>query len=116
MICLCGSYVSGDWCRVCERIIIERKSPVKEIKKRSEKGLKEDLIYKAKRIKFLRDNQRCAVFNELKSVEVHHACGRLGKNYLDVSTWFAVSRKGHDWIHSNDSEAREKGFLLTRTA
>lgn len=112
----CFSYVSGDFCLICETVIHDKKPLKKKIEKRGEKGKAQDKVYNLLRSKFLRDRQRCEVFPELKATEVHHKSGRLGKNYLDVSTWMAVSRKGHDWIHSNDSEARQKGFLLTRTA
>ena len=50
-----------------------------------------------------------------KAVDIHHKRGRHGKNYLDVKTWMAVSRSGHQWIHENDAEARVKGWLLTQT-
>lgn len=46
-----------------------------------------------------------------RSSEVHHKAGRTGKNYLDESTWMAVSREGHTWIHEHPSEARARGWL-----
>lgn len=91
------------------------KKPKKSIPKRSAKKIAEDLIYNAKRIRFLELHPKCAVFPLLESIEIHHSKGRYGSNYLDESTWFAVSREGHNWIHNNDSLAREKGFLKTRT-
>lgn len=115
MICKCGSYVSGDFCTICERVIRDKPKLKTKIAKRAESKKIDDEVYKAKRLKFLRVNQRCEVFPELKAVEIHHKAGRLGKNYLDESTWMAVSRAGHNWIHDNDAEARAKGFLLTRT-
>jgi hypothetical protein len=46
------------------------------------------------------------------STEIHHTyCGKdRAKYYLDESTWIAVSRDGHNWIHDNPKEAREKDF------
>ncbi len=44
------------------------------------------------------------------STDVHHA-KRRGKNYLDVSTWFAVSRAAHIRIETNPSWARANGWL-----
>ncbi len=44
------------------------------------------------------------------STDVHHVKGR-GKFYLDESTWMAVSRESHRWIHNHPKEARELGLL-----
>ena len=44
------------------------------------------------------------------SVEIHHRCKR-GKNYLDESTWLAVSRFSHRWIEDHKKEARKLGLL-----
>ena len=46
-----------------------------------------------------------------ESCDVHHKAGRTGTNYLDETTWLAVSREAHDWIHAHPSDARSKGFL-----
>lgn len=45
------------------------------------------------------------------SCDIHHTCGRTGKNYLDQSTWLAVCRRCHSWIHENKSKARALGLL-----
>jgi hypothetical protein len=46
--------------------------------------------------------------NKWSSTEIHHTyCGKDRANYLDESTWIAVSRDGHNWIHDNPKEARE---------
>jgi len=90
----------------------EPKVKPKGIKKVSDN---QDLVYAAKRLKFLKDNPRCEVYPHLQATEIHHDSGRLGSKYLDESTWHSVSREGHNWIHNNDSQARGKGFLKTRT-
>ena len=110
----CFSYVSGDWCKNCETILFEKPKKSKAINKRSEKGKAEDLIYKALRLKFLKENNRCAVYPELKAVEVHHKKGRLGKNYLDVSTWLAVSQKAHIKITEESEWAFQNGYSQSR--
>lgn len=46
-----------------------------------------------------------------KSRDVHHTAGRSGTNYLDHTTWLAVCRRCHDWIHNNPALAREFGLL-----
>ena len=47
------------------------------------------------------------------STEIHHKKGR-GKYLLDTSTWMAVSRDAHLWIHDNPKEARELGYIIRR--
>lgn len=47
---------------------------------------------------------------QIRTCDLHH-CWLRGKYYLDVSTWMAVSREGHDWIGDNKNEARKRGFL-----
>lgn len=47
----------------------------------------------------------------INSCDIHHKAGRTGKNYLDESTWMAVSRDGHRWIHDHPKEARARGWL-----
>lgn len=48
-----------------------------------------------------------------RSVDVHHM-KRRGKYFLDTSSWLAVSRQAHDWIHLNPKEATEMGWLIPR--
>lgn len=48
----------------------------------------------------------------LKATDVHHKRGRL---YLeDISTFMAVCRSCHNWIHSHTAEAEELGFIESR--
>lgn len=110
------------------------------IKPVSAKRAKLNKIYSALRKKFLEDNPLCehwicelyhstpeeirpisSIFQDNpagvkhipKSTDVHHRKGR-GKYLLDVSTWMAVSREGHQWIHANPKESYEKGYMLPR--
>lgn len=84
------------------------------IPKVSEKRKIDNLKYYAQRIVFLGkpENKICPITG-WEATEVHHKwCGKdRAKYYLDKSTWMAVSRDGHNWIHDNPKEAREKGFL-----
>jgi len=86
----------------------------KPIPKVSAKRKIENLKYSALRIEFLgkKENKICPITKQ-PTTEVHHTyCGKdRAKYYLDVSTWLAVSRNGHNWIHDNPKEARELGFL-----
>jgi hypothetical protein len=113
MKCDCGAYVSGDSCKNCGRLLTEKPKKSKKIKNRSDKGKAEDLVYKALRLKFLRENPRCAVYPELKATEVHHKRGR-GEYYLDVSTWLPVSHDAHLKITNNHEWALENGYSEER--
>ena len=96
-------------CQSCYRI-----NNFKPIKKVSEKRKVENKEYTVKRLKFLTqsENLRCPITGQ-KATEVHHTyCGKdRAKYYLDSDTWLAVSRDGHNWIHDNPAESREKGYL-----
>ena len=46
-----------------------------------------------------------------RSTDIHHKAGRSGENYLDETTWMAVSRQNHDKIHKHPKWARERGYL-----
>jgi len=96
----------------------EEKEPKKQkkvyiIPKKSAKRAKQDKIYLAKRIVFLKQNQFCAVYPNKKATEIHHKYSGKDRDkyYLDETTWLAVSRDGHNWIHSNPKEAREIKLL-----
>lgn len=110
----CSSYVSGDYCHLCGKIISMKEPKPKKIKQRSDKKKIEDLVYKAKRLKFLKENPRCAVYPELKSTDIHHKIGRVGKNYLNEKTWLAVSRKAHQQIEENPEWAYANGYSELR--
>jgi hypothetical protein len=43
--------------------------------------------------------------------DVHHKAGRLNGNLMKVSTWAAVCRSCHDYIHNHPSKARATGWL-----
>lgn len=45
-----------------------------------------------------------------RSTEIHHVKGR-GKHLNDESSWLAVSRPTHNFIHANPSKARLMGLL-----
>lgn len=88
--------------------------PMKPIPKVSKKRQVQNLQYSVLRTEFLgkKENQVCPITKQ-QTIEVHHLyCGKdRAKYYLDVSTWLAVSREGHNWIHDNPKEARELGYL-----
>ncbi len=110
----CHSYVSGDFCLICNHIIFEKKKPITKIKKVSDKKKLNDALYFVLRAKFLKDNPKCFVYPWLESIECHHKRGKIGKNYLDVSTFLAVSREAHRKIEDNPEWAKEMGYSESR--
>lgn len=91
----------------------------KPLNKISSKQQKLNTAYSVLRKQYLKDHPVCEHCIEmypdqdrrhLKAIEIHHTAYR-GKNTNDTSTWLAVARKCHNWIHANPKEARERGFL-----
>ena len=46
-----------------------------------------------------------------RSQEIHHSRKPRSKYLNDTSTWFAASRKEHQWLEDNKSQARALGLL-----
>jgi hypothetical protein len=110
----CGSWVSGDSCKNCETTQVSKPKKSTGIKARSSKKEEQDKVYNDLRKVFLKENPRCAVFPSKLSTDVHHKKGRLGNNYLDVSTWLAVSRDAHRKIEDNPEWAYKMGYSELR--
>ena len=89
------------------------KSVLKRIKSVSDKKLVELAEYRIVRDVYLKDHPICEFYTcDCREVELHHKKSR--KYYLcDVSVFMSVCREHHIWIHENDSEARELGYLLS---
>lgn len=85
-----------------------------KIPKVSNKRKVDNAKYLVLRIEFLgkKENKICPI-TKYPATEIHHTyCGKdRAKYFLDTTTWIAVSRDGHNWIHDNPKEARELGFL-----
>lgn len=84
------------------------------IKQVSEKRKLEDIEYKRLRLEFLSkpENKICPITKWL-ATEIHHTYSGKdrAKYYLDTTTWIAVSRDGHNWIHDHPKDARKLGYL-----
>jgi hypothetical protein len=116
-----------------KRTPLKRKSP---LKKQGKKRAVANKLYSVKRRDFLYLRPICEVWVELANTDtrasnllkeaifdeeisyrpvysddVHHKEGRAGERFLDESTWMAVSRKAHSWIHAHPKQAREMGWL-----
>lgn len=87
---------------------LRRKTPIRRI---SARQLIQYRQYLKQRAAFLAANVYCECFPcKNRSRDVHHTRGR-GRYLLDESTWMAVCRAHHDWIHGHPREAREKEWL-----
>ena len=89
----------------------------KPIAQRSKKRIKEDSVYKKLRADYLERNPTCEVNHPScshQATDIHHsyAGANRSKYYLITTTWFAVCRECHNWIHFIDPKrAREEGYL-----
>ena len=110
---LCNSQICHIKCEHKQEKSKKVKVPYK-IPKVSKKRQEEDLQYKVLRQEFLsrKENQICPISKQ-QTVEVHHTYSGKdrAKYYLDTTTWIAVSRDGHNWIHDHSQDAREQGYL-----
>ena len=84
----------------------------KGIRRVSKKRAKQGRAYSTQRKAFLLARPVCEVCKTARSQDVHHMRGRHGTNYLDETTWCAVCRTCHDWIHTHPREAKARGLLV----
>lgn len=50
----------------------------------------------------------------IRATQIHHSRGRQGRLLNDTRFWFAVSEKGHNWIHANIDAARNLGLFCEK--
>jgi hypothetical protein len=82
----------------------------------SSKRKKKDQEYLKLRERYLLENPLCMVkVNGCShgATDIHHTYAGANRDafYLVQSTWKAVCRNCHDWIHGHPAEAREMGWL-----
>jgi len=73
--------------------------------------------YSKRREAFLIVNPHCKAKLQgctAKATDVHHKAGRVGDNYLKISTWLAVCRNCHRWIEDNPEAAKELNLSESR--
>jgi len=85
-----------------------KQKPIKPISDKQSERLKE---YRKVRDEYM-SNHPCCEFQycQNKSEDLHHMKSRE-YHLCDVSVFMAVCRTHHNWIHDNDSLARELGYL-----
>ena len=92
----------------------KQRTPVKKV---SDKRKKEMSVYDKRRLAFLALHKFCQA--NLPSctkvaTEVHHKRGRVGDDYLNISTWLAACNSCHHWIELHPIEAKELGLSESR--
>lgn len=89
----------------------------KAITPKSQKRIKQDKIYTAKRIIFMLEHPLCQVnipgLCTSISTDIHHTYSGANRSqfYLDEKTFLAVCRSCHSWIHNESIYARKLGYL-----
>lgn len=104
-------------CWSCHNSKDNSQKPTKSaISQVSSKRKKKDQEYLKLRERFLTDFSLCQVAVKgcsVNATDVHHTHAGANRDafYLVQSTWKAVCRNCHDWIHNNPKEARALGYL-----
>ncbi len=102
-------------CQVCDfQMTAEVIKKPYRIPKRTKDRVLDEKEYAIKSKEFLLINSQCAVFPELKAIEVHHIKGRSGKMLLNEKYWLPVSREGHNKIGSNPEWAFKNKYSISR--
>lgn len=107
------SHGKEKYCRECWYSIDKPKS-ISPVSKKRQGEMDE---YSKKRLAFLALHNNCQaklVGCTGKATDIHHSKGRLGDNYLNISTWFALCRACHSYLETNPEEAKELGFSESR--
>lgn len=104
--------------------------PRKPLKKASSKRAKQLREYSKRRREYIIAHPRCEAWDTIvdwqaenatseyqtapehqpHSTEIHHRAKR-GNNLNNESTWLAVCRWSHNWIHAHPKEARKLGLI-----
>jgi hypothetical protein len=114
-----GGFKYCKYCWSCQKAInsdsVQKPTDYK-IPQVSSKRKKKDAEYSKLRERFLTDNPLCMVkVNGCGhgATDVHHKFSGSDRDtyYLVQSTWLAVCRNCHDWIHAHPKESRAFGYL-----
>ncbi len=104
-------YQKFQQAKYADKQSLKEKKEVKPIAKVSEKRKKENLLYEKVRNEYMQKHPKCEFKGcNSQSEDLHHMRSR--KYYLcDTSVFMAVCRNHHTWIHENDKESRDLGYL-----
>ena len=94
--------------------VTKKKQP---ISKQSEKRAGENKEYLKLREVFLSAHPRCEIKVPgctVKSTEVHHAGGRIGKRLTQVELFIAACSSCHRYLEVNPAWAKENGYSVNR--
>lgn len=88
----------------------------KPVRKVSKKRAKENRKYSVLRKQFLEDKMCEAGLEGCTEVadQVHHMSGRVGKNFLDTSTWLGVCPSCHKQIEERPAMAKQLNLSKSR--
>jgi len=104
-------------CWSCHNSKDNTQKPTKSaISQVSSKRKKKDLEYSKLRKRFLTDFSLCQIAVKgcsVNATDVHHTYAGSNRDafYLVQSTWLAVCRNCHDWVHAHPKESRAFGYL-----
>ena len=107
------SHGKEKYCKECWYSIDKPKS-IRPVSKKRQGEMDE---YSKKRLAFLALHNNCQaklVGCTGKATDIHHSKGRVGDNYLNISTWFALCRVCHSYLETNPLKAKELGFSESR--
>jgi hypothetical protein len=104
------------YCWSCQKPTDTAQKPKSAISQVSSKRKKKDQEYLKLREKHLNNNPLCMVkVNGCShnATDIHHTYAGANRDafYLVQSTWLAVCRNCHDWIHAHPAEARTMNWL-----
>jgi len=110
----CKQCWSAHTTSTCTKPTVKRKA----LPSRSQKRIKQEVEYSAKRKIFLSSYPLCKAnlpgICTHHSTDVHHKAGRSGDLYLDERFWLSSCRQCHSWIELHPKEAREMGLSLSK--
>jgi hypothetical protein len=104
-------------CWSCHKSKDNTQKPTKSaISQVSSKRKKKDQEYLKLRNRFLTDFSLCQIAVKgcsINATDVHHTYAGANRDayYLVQSTWLAVCRNCHDWIHAHPKKSRALGYL-----
>ena len=103
-------------CWSCHKSGDTEQKPTNTSPRVSAKRAKKDAEYSKLRQRYLTDNQLCVIKVAgctNGATDIHHKFSGSNRDtyYLVQSTWLAVCRACHSWIHENPEKARILGYL-----